>query len=191
MPPTSPEKWQNHHEISAKQRNRGWQDGRRTQKSEQLLGTQPKEGLNQSSNSTGRGEEGFPLAGSLVWEPPARHGTVRGRQAGMRWGRQHRSHSRLSRCHKGCDTKRGAGQLPVCLATPVPPALPLSRPPCPLPPAQQQSGGAPSSRAGWAVPPSPLHPDTGRGMRGGCYLSGASSPLVLPCTGSSLYILVP
>lgn len=112
--------------------------GRRAGKSEQLLGTQPKEGLNQSSNRTGRGEQGFPLAGSLIWEPPARHGAGQtGRNAvGQAASLPQQALPVPQRLQAACDTMHGAGQLPACLATPL--AAPLQPP---LPPVQQQSGG--------------------------------------------------
>lgn len=63
-------KRQNHHEIPAEQGNRGRRNGkqgngRRGRKWEQLLGTQPKEGLNPSSNRNGEGRAGIPTG----WEP--------------------------------------------------------------------------------------------------------------------------
>lgn len=95
---------------------------------------------------------------------------MRGRRGGMRWGRQHRSHSRLSWCHKGCRlaptqcATRGSSQSAWQLQSRPASPQPSPRPPSPT---QQQSGGVPSSRAGCAVPPH--HPDTG----GGTWQGGA------------------
>lgn len=138
--------------------------GRRARKSEQLLGTQPKEGLNQSKQQDGEGrEEGFPLAGSLLWEPPARHGTRRGadRQecggAGSIAPTAGSAGATKAAMHAGCLPHNA--RLPVCLATPGLPALPLARPRSPPTPGTTAvRRSPPSSQPGW------LHPDTGGGL---------------------------
>lgn len=85
------------------------------------------------------------------------------------------------RLQAACDTMHGQGSSQSAWQL-------RSHPRCPSP------GPAPPGTT--AVRRSPLqlgqlHPDTGGDVCLGCYLSGASSPLLLPCTGSSLYILVP
>lgn len=126
-----------------------------------------------------------PLLGALLWEPPARCGADSEECGGA--GSIARQQALLvpQRLQAGSGTMRRAGQLAVCLATSLSPctaAAPRSQPPPP---------GTTAVRRSPLRPPPAMPLAWAWGHSRGCYLSGASSPLVFACTGSSLYIRVP